>query len=239
MSRVAVFARWPTAGRVKTRLAPALTEALAGTIYRAMLEDALAAALASGAGERLLYWGDPPVSSPTSSPFASAADIRGEEHFTRRMQQGADLGARLVAAFAELLVAPDDRAIVIGADCPALGAREIDAAFIALEAHEMVIGPARDGGYYLIGLSRAAPEIFAGIPWGTAAVFEETMRRARAAELRAFVLDPLDDLDTAEDLVRWIRSAALGEPRPAPAMAAALRAMGLLPPRIAEARSAR
>ncbi len=195
MNRIAVFARWPETGRVKTRLSPALPPALACQLYRAMLADTVLVAGGPHAHRVFWYWADAPEAR---SGFALPPAF---EVFDQR---GADLGVRLERAFAELLRSPGDRAVVIGADCPALGRTHLRAAFEALAAHDLVLGPARDGGYYLVGLRRTTPEVFRGIAWGTAHVFAETLERARVLALRTVQLDALDDLDTPEDLVRLI-----------------------------------
>lgn len=217
MNRVAVFAKPPVAGRVKTRLSPALAAGQACALYRGMLEDALRAATDSGADEAYLYWADDPAGAPVDVP----AELRPKR------QRGADLGARLADAFAALLGSPDDRAVVIGADCPTLDASAVDQAFAELARHDLVLGPTRDGGYYLIGLRRPVPALFEGVAWSTHAVLGETLERAERAVLDTVLLAMRDDLDTEEDLRRVVegvgRGAAVG-----PATAAALRDLGLL-----------
>ena len=221
MRRVCVFAKPPVEGRVKTRLTPALPPALACGLYRAMLEDALEAARRCAADGRSLIWAEAPADG---AGFAAAG-------FEVHAQQGADLGERLANAFAGLLRTPDDRAVVIGADCPGLSARELDAAFEALASRDAVLGPTRDGGYYLVGLRRHAPEIFAGIEWSTERVLAQTVERAKAAGLSVALLEPREDLDTPDDLVRLIaREAASPSPVSATKTARALRSWGLLPP---------
>jgi rSAM/selenodomain-associated transferase 1 len=221
MRRLALLARWPAPGEVKTRLSPALPAALACDLYRAMLEDAIAAIAGAEAEQRFVYGSGAP---------APREGLPVPPGFRVREQAGRDLGERIEHAFADLIVAPDDRAAVIGADCPALDAAMLDDALAALASHDVVLGPARDGGYYVIGLGRQAPELFRGIEWSTARVLDQTLGRAAQAGLTVALLPPLDDLDTPEDLVRWIAIRARGGP-PAPgALDRALRAIGLLPP---------
>jgi glycosyltransferase A (GT-A) superfamily protein (DUF2064 family) len=154
--------------------------------------------------------------------------------FEVRDQRGADLGARLEHATGELLSPRGARVLVMGADCPDLDAVRIAAAFAALERAELVLGPARDGGYYLIGLARSAAALFRGIDWGTPRVLAQTRERARALDLSLTELEPLDDLDTPADLARWAARAAVGGAAGgatavgAPRTQAALRAIGLL-----------
>jgi rSAM/selenodomain-associated transferase 1 len=222
MRRVALFARWPTAGEVKTRLSPAVPAGLALDLHRAMLEDVLAVAGGAEAEERLLYWaGAPAVRDGFAVPPA----------FRVRDQQGRDLGERIERAFDDLLASPGDRALVLGADCPALEPSTLADAFAALESHDAVLGPARDGGYNLVGLHRRAPGLFRGIEWSTPRVLDQTMERAARAGLTIALLPALDDLDTPEDLLRWIACrAGGGGPRAPRALDRALRTMGLLPP---------
>ncbi|MBI5711094.1 MAG: TIGR04282 family arsenosugar biosynthesis glycosyltransferase [Candidatus Eisenbacteria bacterium] len=220
MRRILVFARRPAPGRVKTRLSPALPADLACALYRGMLRDALDAAAGCAAGERLLYWDEPGGDEELPVPAGLA----------QRVQSGADLGERLTSAFAAALSAPGDRAVAIGADCPGLAADRLEAAFAGLQAHDAVLGPTGDGGYYLVGLARAAPALFAGVEWSTPRVLEQTLERARAAGLTMRTLGRLDDLDTPAGLARWVAGAAVAPPAHARHTLAALRGMGLLPP---------
>jgi uncharacterized protein len=219
--RLAVFTRRPVAGRVKTRLSPALPEDLACQLHAAMVMDALATAGAAAVEERFVYWAEAPES-------AAASDLPAG--FVERVQPEGDLGTRLASAFAELLASEGDRAVIMGADCPALEASVLDAAFAALDQAPLVLGPARDGGYTLIGLARPAPALFEEIAWGTEQVLAQTLERAAALGLDARLLATLDDLDTPADLVRWIAAIAMSPEDRSPHTAAALRAMGLLPP---------
>jgi len=221
MDRLAVFAKWPAPGRVKTRLSPGLPAALACEIYRALLEDTLELAAAAGTSCSV-YWADAPESldAPRLPPGLLPC-----------AQRGLDLGARLASAFDELLQAPGDRAVVIGADCPALEAATLRVAFDALLTHDAAIGPTRDGGYYLIGLARRAPGLFRDVEWSTGRVLDQTLERARAARVSVRRLEPLEDLDTPEDLVRWLARVAAGRAGGARRLNDALRGMGLLPAR--------
>jgi hypothetical protein len=221
MNRLALFARWPEPGRVKTRLSPSLPPDLACGLYRAMLSDALAAGSRVTGAERLVYWAEAP---------APPAAAQAAPSFEPRPQRGADLGERLTSAFDDMLAAPGDRAVVIGADCPDLDAPLIREAFAALEAHALVLGPANDGGYYLIGLSRRAPGIFRAIEWGSERVFEQTLAAARSEGLGVALLGGLADIDTPADLVRLI-ARRIGTGRSAPSHTdGALRHLGFLPP---------
>lgn len=220
MKRLAIFARWPAPGAVKSRLSPALPAALACDLYRAMLDDALAVVAESAAEECYLYWADPP------------ADQRGFETpdgVLARHQVGIDLGERLGRAFGELLTGPGDRVIAIGADCPDLAAGVIDEGFEALSACDLVLGPASDGGYVLLGLRRPEPGLFTRIDWGTDRVLEQTLERATLAGLETSLLSGLADLDTPNDLVRFVARRAFTSAPSGRRTEAALSGMGLLP----------
>src|SRR5262249_26894266 len=158
---VAIFARAPLHGKVKTRLTPALTQEGAFGLHFNMLTDTIQTAWASAAEEVALYWSE-------DSVFRTL--FKG----TVRLQSGADLGERLANAFPELL-GDGDRAVVIGSDCPDLTPALVREALAALADVDLVLGPARDGGYYLIGLRRPSPDLFVGIPWSTDQVLAQTL----------------------------------------------------------------
>jgi rSAM/selenodomain-associated transferase 1 len=220
---LALFARRPLAGRVKTRLTPALPAELARDLYLGLLADALAVTAAARSDERTLYW---------DARGERPGEIEWPDGVRERIQDGPDLGARLAAAFEALLVGGSARAVVIGADCPELTASVVERAFDQLAVHDLVLGPTRDGGYYLIGLARPARSLLEGISWSTDRVLAQTLARARAAGLRAAQLETLDDLDTPDDLARLAGRALVAGPRfPGRHTAAALAALGLLPPR--------
>jgi rSAM/selenodomain-associated transferase 1 len=219
MRRLALFARAPVEGRVKTRLSPALPPALARDLYAGMLADALDAVAGARADERFLYWAE----------GLEAAQFPVPPGFIERAQAAGDLGARLAAAFTELLAAGDARAAIVGADAPELDARYLDRALTALDRADVVLGPAADGGYSLIGLRHPTPALFEGVDWSTPAVLEQTITRAHATGLSVATLDALDDIDTPADLARWIGGRVAGDPARAPHTRAALARMGLLP----------
>jgi rSAM/selenodomain-associated transferase 1 len=217
--KLVVFARWPQPGLVKSRLSPALPADLACRLYESMLRDVLEAGRRSSAEERWLDWADPETESPHWD---------GAEGYRPAAQRGADLGERLEHAIRERLRAPEDRLVVIGADAPELGPATISDAFALLERHELALGPTRDGGYYLLGVSRLTPELFRGVSWGTDQVLPRTLETARARSLRVGTLEPLEDVDTPQDLVRLVIR-CLRSPDACPHTVSALRQMGLLP----------
>jgi rSAM/selenodomain-associated transferase 1 len=220
MRSLALFARPPVPGRVKTRLSPALPAPAACALYAAMLADAARAMADARADRRVVYWADEPDRASVPREVGT---------LDARRQHGADLGARLARAFGELIAGDGDRAVIVGADCPSLDGGALDRALAALDRADVVIGPTHDGGYYLIGLRRPRSSLFEGIAWGTRSVRAETLARASAASLRVAELEPLEDIDTPEDLVRFLARAVASPSGAAPSTRAALEALGLLP----------
>lgn len=191
---VVVFAKAPAPGGVKTRLSPPFSPEQAAALYRAFAADSWSAAVGTAGAEAVVAY-EPHPDWPDPSWLASPAP----EWFP---QEGAGLGRRLAAATGKAFVDGAGRVVVIGTDCPHLASSRIEEAFSRLAAAPVVLGPAKDGGYYLIGLRGPNPTLFDDIPWSGPGVLEATL--ARAAELRAGVhlLDPLEDVDDAGSLVR-------------------------------------
>ncbi len=132
----------------------------------------------------------------------------------RYVRQGeGDLGARLVQGFEAAARAGAERIIAVGADCPSLSHTDIQQAFHELASSDVVIGPSSDGGYYLIGMREPCRTLFADIPWGTAAVFDATLSRAREQRLSVAVLDTKTDIDEPNDLWQWRQSEAAASGR--------------------------
>ena len=215
MRRLAMFARSPVPGRVKSRLSPALPAWLAAALYSGLLADTFRAAGAARADERWACWADEPGPAPNG--------------ILSRTQRGSDLGERLRNTFAELLSGEADRVLIVGSDTPPLTAAHIDDAFTALETADAVLGPTVDGGYWCIGLRRPAPDLFRDIPWSTREVLTRTLVRAHGAGLDVATVTTLEDLDTPHDLALLVGAIAAGEPACGPNARAALRAMGMLP----------
>ena len=193
--RVIVFARAPEPGKVKTRLIPALGVAGAAALYRRLVLHAIGAAKEADSGPVEL-WCAPDASQPF---FADCARRLG---VSLHPQAEGDLGERMRQAFIAVL-GRSVRAILVGSDIPALSAPYVRDADRALSGgDDVVIGPAEDGGYVLIGLKRCEPELFREIPWGGPSVLAETRRRIARLGLRCRELPVLWDLDRPEDLER-------------------------------------
>jgi rSAM/selenodomain-associated transferase 1 len=184
-----VFARCPEPGRVKSRLARDIGDAAAATIYAAFVADLRARFASPGFAVR---W----AIAPPDTGFAARFAIPDDETFA---QQGDDLGARMRAAFARVSDAGFARCVLVGSDTPQLALATVESAFAALDDADLVLGPARDGGYYLIAAGRPL-DVFAGIDWGTGSVLAATRARAAAVGSTVALLDDDFDVDDAADL---------------------------------------
>jgi rSAM/selenodomain-associated transferase 1 len=202
-----VFVKHPAPGQVKTRLVPALGEELATELYRALSEAVLEATVPGpGEYERLVFF----------APEDAAEGMRAWLPGLRLLPQaGADLGERMAAAFARAFQRGASRVAIVGTDAPAVSRATVVEALEALDTADVVLGPAEDGGYYLLAVSRPRPELFEGVAWSTSTVLEETRSRADRGGLKTHLLPRLRDIDTAEDLwAEWGRVAPLLEGRP-------------------------
>src|SRR5712692_10569161 len=197
-TRVAVFARAPVAGAVKTRLAGALGEEGAAELHARLVRQALATAIAAGVGPVELW-----CAPDTAHPFFAACAM--ELGVSLHAQRGDDLGARMHGAF-EHAAGSGDALVVIGADCPALTARDLCDAALALRACDAVFAPAEDGGYVLVGLARPVAGLFEDIAWGGADVMAQTRARLAASGLAWKELATLWDVDRPEDVARLERA---------------------------------
>jgi len=196
-----LFVRYPEAGRVKTRLIPALGADGAAALYERMAgEVAARVAKLRRPGLRRVALVEPP------EQVAAVGEWLGEG-FTAVAQADGDLGARLTAAFAAAFAGGARRVVAIGSDCLDLTPELIHEAFDALGRIDAVVGPALDGGYYLIGLGRAIPATFTAIPWSSPDTLTVTLDRLQGAGASVHLLPQLRDLDTPGDLAallpRW------------------------------------
>jgi rSAM/selenodomain-associated transferase 1 len=184
VTRIVIFAKAPVAGRVKTRLIPALGVEGAAELAARMLERTIGEALATGLEVELC--GEPDPAGWYDGPAVSLA-----------AQGGGGLGERLARA-AERVAGP---VLLIGADCPELDRDRLGKAAEALEDHDCVIHPAQDGGYVLLGLRRPHSSLFEGIEWSTGSVARETIARIEALGWSLLVGETLRDVDEPADLL--------------------------------------
>jgi hypothetical protein len=194
-ARILIFAKAPEPDRVKTRLIPALGPQGAAELHAGLLAETVAR-LAATRIAPIELWCTP---DPQAEPFPRLAAQHGLACYR---QQGADLGERMARAAADALGrgAP---VVLVGTDCPLLDGDYVASAIEAMVGEDAALGPAADGGYVLLGLRRAAPELFADMPWGTDQVAARTRERMGMLGWRWAELPALWDLDRPEDLARY------------------------------------
>ncbi len=186
-----IFAKSPENGDVKTRLGPRLSRAERAALYSRLLSATVAKLRdIDGVDTYIAY--TPPEGAGYFGRFGLAGFA----------QSGGDLGARMHNALGRTLGEGHEKAVLVGADIPALSARTVQRALGLLEENDVVFGPARDGGYYLVALKRPAAEIFTGIRWSTPVTLRLSVGKAEAAGLRVGLTEELSDIDTPEDLGR-------------------------------------
>lgn len=199
---IALFAKAPLAGRVKTRLVPPLTHEDAARVARASLEDTARFIVPAVPFSWTLF-----LDGEADPSLRRVADENG---LAIAPQEGPELGARLKAAFRALRSRGARRVLAIGSDSPTLDPERIREAGEALAVCDVALGPTEDGGYYLIGTSGDHESIFDGIPWGGAATAATTLERAREERLEVRLLAPWYDLDDMASLRRAYEGAVPG-----------------------------
>jgi rSAM/selenodomain-associated transferase 2/rSAM/selenodomain-associated transferase 1 len=206
-----VFARYPEPGRTKTRMIPLLGPIGAALLHRQLIRSTLETARRLGIRRnvhtRVCFTG----ADEREMRAAFGADVE------YRDQGEGDLGQRLQRTTAQAFSGGANRVVVIGTDCPLLTAERLDEAFSMLDRCDVVIGPAIDGGYYLIGMVGAHGEVFDGIDRGGPQVLEQTLEAIKRLGLDHVLLSPLSDVDTPDDLMTW-GSARLAAPNVSPRM---------------------
>jgi rSAM/selenodomain-associated transferase 1 len=196
---VVVFAREPVPGRVKTRLAAAVGEGAAARVYEVLLERTLAVVGASSFD---------PIVSLAEAP----TPLWIESHeLPWEVQRGADLGVRMRDAFNRRFGEGYDRVVIVGSDCPHLRVEHLKASVDALDRAPVVLGPAFDGGYWLVAQTRPGVDLLVDIPWSSSDTLAATRKRLKKLETSWVELVELDDVDTEDDLRR-----ALTDPNVAP-----------------------
>ncbi len=182
------------AGEVKTRLVGFLSPENAASLYACLLVDLLANLRSFDAADRYLAY----------APAGSEISLRKmvPEEFRFLAQTGRDLGERMRGVFQDLLDAGYRSVVLIGSDLPVFPTEVLDHAFALLDGvnADLVLGPNRDGGYYLIGMQHLVAEVFDGMDWGADTVFEATRDRIKALRLRVSLLPPWFDVDTPADV---------------------------------------
>lgn len=201
-----IFAKAPVAGQVKTRLCPPLTHDEAATLHGSFVLDMLERTKVAMERWKLPF--DRYLACAPSSQHVFFK-IMEERHRVRLLDQlGADLGARMREACRATFDRGHTRLVLVGTDVPTLPLEHYRKATALLEGHDVVLGPARDGGYYLLGLAKRVDELFDDIPWSTDRVFRLTCERAESLGLRVACLPEWRDVDTIDDLIVLIEAGA-------------------------------
>ncbi|WP_440949792.1 TIGR04282 family arsenosugar biosynthesis glycosyltransferase [Methanosphaerula subterraneus] len=224
---IAVMAKEPAPGRVKTRLCPPLSPREAADLYGAFLTDTLA--LVAGTGVKGFIACDPDKAGAffrDRAPSGMACIPQGS----------GDLGTRLARVSNQLFSSGFEQVLIVASDVPGMDPEHLSLAFASLDHADLVLGPCDDGGYYLIGTCAHVPALFAGIPWSTSGVLSKTLEQAEREGMITVLLPSCPDIDTMQDLSRLVRDleagaragAGAGTPPACPATREALAGLGLV-----------
>lgn len=175
-------------GRVKTRLAATLGDDRALDVYKKLTGLTRSVALSSDADKQVWY-----------SRFIPDKDEWNEADFEKKLQQGKNLGARMKDAFTRAFQNGYKKAVIIGSDCAELTPRLLNEAYFELDSHDVVIGPSKDGGYYLLGMNALYGSLFEDIPWSTPQVLPSTIEVTKKLRLNIHLLPVRNDVDNEED----------------------------------------
>lgn len=185
-----IFAKNLEVGKVKTRLAATIGKDAALSVYKQLLEHTAIVTRNIPVDKFVFY-----------SNHVVEKDVWDNEHYSKRVQKGNDLGEKMKNAFAEIFHLGYSNVVLIGTDCPKITGAIIGEAFDKLVEVDAVIGPALDGGYYLIGLKSNCSSIFENISWSTSSVLQETITKCKSARLLFILLQTLQDIDEENDLL--------------------------------------
>jgi uncharacterized protein len=203
--RLILFARFPDAGKVKTRLIPALGAEGAAALHRRLVLRTLRTAHA------LCRSQDVELEIRFAGDNANEMQHWLGDNWRYRPQCEGDLGQRMAGAFADSFREGSPATVIIGSDCPSLTPDILAAAFELLKSNPVVFGPATDGGYYLAGLTQLVPQLFQGVSWGTESVLVQSLEKLARLGSKPGLLQSLDDLDRPEDVAHWKRLVEVDE----------------------------
>lgn len=190
MKALIIFAKNEAYGKVKTRLAATVGRDKALHAYQQLLSYTASVTEALTMDKFVFY-----------AAYIPSDDVWNKDVFQKKIQKGDDLGARMSQAFDFVFEIGYEEVVLIGTDNPELTSNHINAAFEALKDHELTLGPAVDGGYYLIGMRKSNPSLFEHISWSTNQVLMQTLHQAVNSSLTFFLLPTLQDVDEAADLI--------------------------------------
>ncbi|WP_375435796.1 TIGR04282 family arsenosugar biosynthesis glycosyltransferase [uncultured Hymenobacter sp.] len=194
LAHLLIFARYPELGRVKTRLAAGIGDEAALAVYQELLHHTFTVTAEIAAHKTL--WLAEPLAAPVAFPEAWNS-------YEQLHQLPGDLGQKMQTAFAHAFAAGTTSALIIGTDCPGLTTELLTQAYTLLATHEVVIGPAEDGGYYLLGMRELYTDLFSNKSWSTDSVLAHTLADADRLGLEVAQLPTLRDVDDANDLQAW------------------------------------
>jgi hypothetical protein len=184
-----IFAKNLIYGQVKTRIAATMGNEVAIDIYQQLLRHTHSVTKRVDA-EKIIFYSD----------FIEE-DIWENDEFEKEIQRGNELGERMKNAFITAFEKKYEKVIIVGTDCPELNKNILEQAFIQLNDYDLVIGPAKDGGYYLLGMKKMHSFLFENMSWSTSKVFNDTIVVCNNNQLNYFLLPELSDLDEEKDLI--------------------------------------
>ena len=187
--RLIIFVKNPEIGRVKTRLAKIIGDEQALSIYQKLLLYTKEITKGLNADKAVYY-----------SEHIDNNDLWDNMLFSKHLQRGDDLGERMQNAFADAFAQGKERVIIMGSDCLELETYMIKEAFAVLENNDVVLGPAKDGGYYMIGMTAFLPTLFEDKNWSTDDLLMDTILDLKKMNAKYYLLKTLNDIDTIEDL---------------------------------------
>lgn len=188
-NQLLLFVKNTELGKVKTRLAKTIGNEKALFIYKALLQHTRKTAVEVNAQRKVYY-----------STYIDSNDEFESDFFEKRIQVQDDLGMKMYAAFKDSFGERADKVLLIGSDCYEINAKIIEDAFIALDKSDYVVGPAHDGGYYLIGMKTLNKSIFEDMVWSTSNVLLDTILEIKKQNKSYFLMPTLTDVDHEEDL---------------------------------------
>ena len=189
---IIIFVRNPELGKVKTRLATTVGDESALDIYKGLLLHSMQVADKISADKFVFY-----------HKQIETNDIWNKKGFLKKLQSGSNLGEKMKNAFSAVFIEGYHKVIIIGSDCLQLNTTIVKEAFACLDQDDTVIGPAKDGGYYLLGMKKMLPFLFENKVWSTATVYENTLQDMQRHQLSTGILPVLNDVDTEAD---WVES---------------------------------
>jgi rSAM/selenodomain-associated transferase 1 len=186
-----IFVRNLERGKVKKRLAKSIGDDKSLLVYKYLLEHTKNVAISCEYHLFVFY-----------SNYIHIADVFDDHVFAKHVQEGNDLGEKMMSAFKKVFDLGHKNICLIGSDCNELEAEILHEAFANLQTSDTVIGPSVDGGYYLIGMNKLFPEIFTNKDWGTSSVLDDTLETINSLKLTCLQLKELNDIDTVDDLLQ-------------------------------------